>query len=66
MVSSKFHVLKQNFHFNFLSLFSYNWYMLQKKCEKCLEEENIPLTDLLFYILDVLEPCSYKSSLLAM
>ena len=40
--------------------------MLQKKCEKCLEEENIPLTDLLFYILDVLEPCSYKSSLLAM
>ena len=24
--------------------------MLQKKCKKCLEAENIPLTDLLFYI----------------
>ena len=40
--------------------------MLQKKCEKCLEAENIPLTDLLFYILEVLDPCSYKSSHLAM
>ena len=26
---------------------SWNWYMLQKKCKKCLEVENIPLTDLL-------------------
>ena len=24
---------------------SWNWYMLQKKCKKCLEAENIPLTD---------------------
>jgi hypothetical protein len=37
-----------------------------KKCKKCLEAENIPLTDLLFYILEVLDPCSDKSSHLAM
>ena len=48
----------------FLSLFLKITY--QKKCEKCLEAENIPLTDLLFYILEVLDPCSYKSSHLAM
>ena len=28
----------------------------QKKCKKCLEAENIPLTDLLFYILKNLDP----------
>ena len=38
----------------------------KKKCKNCLEAENIPLTDLLFYILEVLDPCSYKSSYLAM
>ena len=43
-----------------------NWYMLQKKCKKCLEAENIPLTDLLFYILEVLDPYRYKSSHLTM
>ena len=36
--------------------------MLQKKCKKCLEAEIIPLTDLLFYILEVLDPYRYKSS----
>ena len=66
MVSPKFHVQKRNFLFNLFKPFSSNWYMLQKKCEKCLEAENIPLTDLLFYILEVLDPCSYKSSHLAM
>ena len=35
--------------------------MLQKKCKKCLEAENIPLTDL-FYILKILDPYRYKSS----
>ena len=35
--------------------------MLQKKCGKCLEAENISLTDLLFYILEVLDPYRYKS-----
>ena len=40
--------------------------MLQKKCAKRLEAENIPLQDLLFYILEVLDPYSYKSSHLAM
>ena len=29
--------------------------MLQKNCKKCLEAEHIPLTDLSFYILEVLE-----------
>ena len=40
--------------------------MLQKKCNKCLEAENIPLTDLLFYILKFLDPYRYKSSHLTM
>ena len=35
--------------------------MLQKKCKKCLEAENFPLKDLLFYILEVLGP--YKAEL---
>ena len=34
----------------------------KKIIEKCLEAENIPLTDLLFYILEVLDPYRYKSS----
>jgi hypothetical protein len=38
----------------------------KKKCKKCLETENIPLTDLLFYILEVLDLYRYKSSHLAM
>ena len=33
--------------------------MLQKKCKKCLEAENNPLKDLLFYILKILDP--YRS-----
>ena len=33
--------------------------MLQKKCKKCLEAENIPLTDLLFYSLEILDPYIY-------
>ena len=41
---------------------SQNWYMLQKNCKKCLEVENIPLTYLLFYILEVLDPYRDKSS----
>ena len=40
--------------------------MLQKKDKKCLEAENIPLTDLIFYILEVLDPYRYKSSHLTM
>ena len=40
--------------------------MLQKKCKKCLEAENIPLTDLLFYILKILDHYRYKSSHLTM
>ena len=40
--------------------------MLQKKCKKCLEAENFPLTDLLFYILKILVPYWYKSSHLTM
>ena len=40
--------------------------MLQKKCEKFLGAENIPLTDIFFYILQALDPFSYKSSHLAM
>ena len=40
--------------------------MLQKKCKKCLEAENIPLTDLLFSILKILDPYRYKSSHLTM
>ena len=40
--------------------------MLQKMCKKCLEAENIPLTDLLFYILKILDPYRYKSSHLTM
>ena len=24
-----------------------NWYMLEHRCKKCLEAENIPLTDLI-------------------
>ena len=40
--------------------------MFQKKCKKCFEAENIPLTDLLFYILKFLDPYRYKSSHLAM
>ena len=38
----------------------------QKKCKKCLEAENIPLTDLLYYILKILDPYRYKSSHLTM
>ena len=45
---------------------SWNWYMLQKKDKKCLEAENIPQTDLLFYIWEVLDPYRYKSSHFAM
>ena len=33
--------------------------MLQKRCKKCLEAENFPLTDLLFYILKILDPFRY-------
>ena len=40
--------------------------MLQKKCKECLEAENIPLTNLLFYILKILDPYKYKSSHLTM
>ena len=40
--------------------------MLQKKCKKCLEADNIPLTDFLFYILDILDPYGCKSSHLTM
>ena len=40
--------------------------MLEHKCKKCLEAENIPLTDLLFYILEILDPYRYKSSHMAM
>ena len=40
--------------------------MLEHKCKKCLEAENIPLTDLLFYILKILDPYRYKSSHLTM
>ena len=40
--------------------------MLQKKCKKYLEAENILLTDLLFYILEILDPYRYKSSHMAM
>jgi hypothetical protein len=40
--------------------------MIQKKDKKCLEAENIPLTYLLFYIWEVLDPYKYKSSHLAM
>ena len=43
-----------------------NWYMLENKCKKCLKAENIPLTDLLFYILEILDPYRYKSSHMAM
>ena len=43
-----------------------NSYILEHKCKKCLEAENIPLTDLLFYIWEVLDPYRYKSSHLAM
>ena len=43
-----------------------NWYMLEHKCKKCLEAENIPLTDLLFYILEILDPYIDKSSHMAM
>ena len=28
--------------------------MLENKCKKCLEAENIPLTNLLFYTLEIL------------
>ena len=35
-----------------------------KKCKKCLEAENIPLTDLLFYILKILDPYTQWISLL--
>ena len=42
------------------------WYMLEHKCKKCLGAENIPLTDLLFYILEILDPYRYKSSHMAM
>ena len=38
----------------------------KKKCKKCLEAENFPLTDLLFYILKILDPYRYKSSHLTM
>jgi hypothetical protein len=38
----------------------------KKKCEKCLEAENIPLKDLLFYILKILDPYRYKSIHLTM
>ena len=37
-----------------------------KKCKKCLEAENIPLTYLLFYILKILDPYRFKSSHLTM
>ena len=40
--------------------------MLQKKCNKCLEAENIPLIDLLFYISKFLDRHRYKSSHLTM
>ena len=40
--------------------------MLEHKCKKCLEAENIPLIDLLFYILEILDPYIYKSSHMAM
>ena len=40
--------------------------MLQKKFRKCLEAENIPLTDLSFYTLRFLDPYRYKSSHLTM
>ena len=42
------------------------WYKLQKKCNKGLEAENIPLTYLLLYILKFLDPYRYKSSPLTM
>ena len=34
--------------------------MLQKKDKKCLEAENIPLTELLFYIREVLDPVIWQ------
>ena len=37
MVSPKSHVQKRNFYFNLFKSVSLNWYILQKKCEKCLE-----------------------------
>ena len=40
--------------------------MLQKKCKKCIEAKNISLTDLLLYILKILDPYRYKSSHLTM
>ena len=40
--------------------------MLEHKCKKCLEAENIPPTDLLYYILEILDPYRYKSSHMAM
>ena len=40
--------------------------MLQKKCKKCMEAKNISLTDVLLYILKILDPYRYKSSHLTM
>ena len=40
--------------------------MLQKKCKKCLEAENISLKDLSFHILKILDSYRYKSSHLTM
>ena len=42
-----------------------NYYIFQNKCKKLLRAENIALTDLLKYILDVLNIFGYNTSLLA-